>query len=292
MSQPSAEAANRPGRAPTLTDRTIDAVREGIRNGTLVPGELYSVYRLANELGVSRSPVRDALLRLAETGMVAFERNRGFRVVLPDARELAEIIAVRLALEVPAAERAAVRASTADHVALHAEYAAMQASVTAGDDAAFLLHDQRFHTLLLELAGNAHATRIIENLRDATRLVGTSTIRTSRSLDDVYREHQPILDAIQQGDPSAAGAAMRRHLESTGWLLLREAAGGSEASTDSNALWDELVGHPPVGGWSPKDRAQSRPSVGEPPEQFPFEVGTSIETPSLLATSIWIEPQL
>lgn len=245
MSQSPAAGANRSGRPPTLTDRTIQAVREGIRNGTLVPGELYSVYRLADELGVSRSPVRDALLRLAETGMVSIERNRGFRVVLPGARELTEIIAVRLALEVPAAQRAAVRAQETDRQALKAAYEAMQATVSAGDETAFMMHDQRFHALLLGLAGNAHATRIIENLRDATRLVGTSTIRTSRSLDDVYREHRPLLDAIEQGNASAAGAAMRRHLESTGRLLLQEAASGNNGDHNSNALWDDLVGLSP-----------------------------------------------
>lgn len=225
----------------SLTDRTIAAVREGIRSGTLVPGELYSVYRLADELGVSRSPVRDALLRLAETGMVAFERNRGFRVVVPGARELTEIFAVRLALEVPAAQRAAVRATDADRVTLHAEHRAMQHAVLAGDESGFMLHDQRLHGLLLNLAGNAHAARIIENLRDATRLVGASTIKQSRSLDDVCREHLPILDAIDDRDPGAAGDAMRRHLESTGKLLLRGAVGGPDTS-----LWEDLVG--PVSG--------------------------------------------
>ncbi|WP_035764340.1 GntR family transcriptional regulator [Arthrobacter sp. H20] len=233
---PADDAHSPDARTPSLTDRTIEAVRESIRNGTLVPGELYSVYRLAEELGVSRSPVRDALLRLAETGMVAFERNRGFRVILPGARELTEIFAVRLALEVPAAERAAARASDSDRSALHAEHSAMQAAVLAGDEGAFMLHDQRLHGLLLELAGNARSTRIIQNLRDATRLVGASTIKRSRSLDEVYREHRPILDAIDDGDPVAAGAAMRRHLESTGRLLLREASGGQDAS-----LWDELI---------------------------------------------------
>ncbi|MHA7276475.1 GntR family transcriptional regulator [Arthrobacter sp. HLT1-21] len=233
---PAADARAPAARPPSLTDRTIKAVREGIRNGTLVPGELYSVYRLADELGVSRSPVRDALLRLAETGMVAFERNRGFRVVLPGARELTEIIAVRLALEVPAAERAAVRATDADRSALHDQHSAMEAAVLAGDETAFMLHDQRLHGLLLDLAGNGHAARIIENLRDATRLVGASTIRKSRSLDDVYREHRPILDAIDDGDPAAAGFAMRRHLESTGRLLLREASDGNDLS-----LWEDLV---------------------------------------------------
>lgn len=228
-----------PARPTSLTERTIEAVRDGVRNGTFVPGELYSVYRLADELGVSRSPVREALLRLAETGMVAIERNRGFRVVLPGARELAEIMAVRLALEVPAAARAARLASSEDHAALRAEREAMEQAVAAEDEGAFLLHDQRLHGLLLDLAGNSHTTRIIENLRDATRLVGLSTMKNSRSLDEVYREHLPIVSAVERGDGRAAGEAMRRHLESTGRLLLREAAGEND---DVDALWAELIG--------------------------------------------------
>ncbi|WP_309072656.1 GntR family transcriptional regulator [Arthrobacter sp.] len=226
-------------RPPSLTERTIEAVRDGIRNGSFVPGELYSVYQLADRLGVSRSPVREALLRLAETGMVSIEKNRGFRVVLPGARELAEIMAVRLALEVPAAARAARRAGPADRAALEAERESMQQAVRTGNEGDFLLHDQRLHSVLLNLAGNTHAIRIIDNLRDATRLVGMSTIRTARSLDDVYAEHLPILTAVEHGDPAAAADAMRHHLESTGRLLLR---GAATEHDDVDRLWEDYVG--------------------------------------------------
>ncbi len=226
-------------RPPSLAERTIETVRDGIRNGTFIPGELYSVYQLADQLGVSRSPVREALLRLAETGMVVIERNRGFRVLLPDARELAEIMSVRIALEVPAAAQAAQRATDDDRAALQQELAHMRAAVTAGDEGAFLLADQRLHGILLKLAGNSHTIRIIENLRDATRLVGMSTIRTARSLEEVYAEHLPVLTAVGNGDSASAAEAMRRHLESTGRLLLRGAAGEHD---DVDRLWQEYVG--------------------------------------------------
>lgn len=226
-------------RPTSLTERTIEEVRGGIRNGTFVPGELYSVYQLADRLGVSRSPVREALLRLAETGMVSIEKNRGFRVVLPGARELAEIMAVRLALEVPAAARAARRAGPADRAALESERESMQQAVRAGNEGDFLLHDQRLHSVLLNLAGNSHVIRIIDNLRDATRLVGMSTIRTARSLDDVHAEHLPILTAVEHGDPTAAAEAMRHHLESTGRLLLR---GAATEHDDVDRLWEDYVG--------------------------------------------------
>src|SRR5919109_1592521 len=97
----------RVGRAPSLNDQVVEAVRAAIHSGDLAPGELYSAYQIADRLGVSRSPVREALLRLAETGLVRMERNRGFRIVAPAAHDIAEIFAVRLLLEVPASGQAA-----------------------------------------------------------------------------------------------------------------------------------------------------------------------------------------
>lgn len=244
MPKPVSAVAPLPAGPPSLTERTIEVVRDAIRQGTLVPGELYSVYRLSEELGVSRSPVRDALLRLAETGMISFERNRGFRVILPDAHELAEIFAIRLALEVPAAGRAAGAAQEADLEALRLECAAMENAAAAGDEPLFMLHDQRLHALILGLAGNRRVGRIIENLRDATRLVGASTIEKSRTLQDVHREHLPVVEAIAAGDSAAAAEAMHRHLTETGRLLLRGAVQRDGGTVDEGSLWDELVEGP------------------------------------------------
>lgn len=238
-------AARSPGMAPldprgaTLSDRTLDALREAVRTGQLVPGRLYSVYRVADDLGVSRSPVREALLRLAETGMIRFERNRGFRVVTPDAEDLLEVFGLRLDLEVPAAARAAARCTPELARTLARALAAMAAAAADGDESGFLAHDQHLHRAVLEAAGNRRAMTAIEDLRDATRLVGASTTGRSRTLDDVLAEHPPIVDAICAGDPAAAGAAMRDHLGRTAALLLAQAAPDDD---DVQRRWRELVG--------------------------------------------------
>lgn len=226
----------------TLTEKTIEAVRDAIRNGILLPGELYSVYQLAEDLGVSRSPVRDALLRLAETGMVRFERNKGFRVVLPGPQELAEMISVRIALEVPAAGRAASAAILGKDHGLRIECDAMQAAAATQNERLFRLHDQRLHAIILELAGNNYVRRVIENLRDATRLVGASTIRGTRTLAEVYQEHSPIVDAIEAGDSAAAAHAMDLHLKITGRVLLNDALSREGLQTDETILWERLIG--------------------------------------------------
>src|ERR1700733_6256472 len=122
-SQPLGPALNRLSAPPaSLTDQAVAAIREAVRDGALVPGQLYSAYQIAAYLGVSRSPVREALMRLAEAGMVSFERNRGFRIVLPGPRDIAEVFGLRLLLEVPAARQAAGSATTELVAGLRAEF--------------------------------------------------------------------------------------------------------------------------------------------------------------------------
>ncbi len=241
MSAPGHLLAPLTTRSPSLTDQAVDAIRDAVRAGALVPGELYSVYRLADDLGISRSPVREALLRLAETGIVRFERNRGFRIVPPDPRDLAEIFAVRLALEVPAAARAAASADAVLSRALRAELAAMTKAAAAASERDFMVHDQRLHRLILDAAGNRRARDVIENLRDAIRLVAASTIGTSRTLDEVHAEHTPIVESIEAGDPAAAADAMKRHLFHTGRLLLEAAVQAEGQATDADHLWNHFV---------------------------------------------------
>src|SRR5882724_7811071 len=229
--------------SPSLTQRAIEAVRLAIRNGAMVPGELYTVNQLATELGVSRSPVRDALLRLEETGMIKFERYRGFRLQLPGPGELAQIFAVRVALEIPAARRAANCATGEQIAVLRAEGEALRKAALADDELDFMMHDQKLHGLILDFAGNHYARKVIDNIRDATRLVGASTFHSFRTLVEVYQEHLPIVEAIAARDPAAASSAMYQHLRRTGDLLLRKSIGVDSPGVDaeSERLWNEFV---------------------------------------------------
>jgi DNA-binding GntR family transcriptional regulator len=220
--------------AGTLADQVAAEVREGIRAGRYLPGELYSVYGVAEALSVSRSPVREAMLRLAEAGLVEIARNKGFRVLLPDPRDLAEIFAVRLALEVPAAERLA-----RDPVGLEELEAAARAMETARDDATFWDADRRLHRLVLTGAGNRRAGAIVASLRETTALLGEPTGRTRAA---ICAEHRPVVDAVRRGDPAGARRAMREHLTSTGLLLMARAAGVPADDESVRALWDEVAG--------------------------------------------------
>ncbi|HEX6076451.1 MAG TPA: GntR family transcriptional regulator [Micromonosporaceae bacterium] len=225
----------------SLADQVASSLRQAVRSGVLQPGRLYSAYQMADTLGVSRSPVREALLRLAEAGMVEFERNRGFRIVLPKPRDIAELFHLRLLLEVPAARRVASEAPPDLVDELRAQLVDMERAATEHDEIRFMRHDQNLHGAILSAAGNRRLVSLIDNLRDMTRLLGASTVDRSRTLHDVCAEHVPIVDAIAAREPDKAGTAMAQHVTNTGRLLVAQAVAETGDQTGADALWDEVV---------------------------------------------------
>lgn len=194
-------------------------MRDGIAAGELVPGEIYSVYGLADLLGVSRSPVREGMLRLAEAGLVEICRNRGFRIRPPQARDVEEIVEIRLALEPPAARRAAEESTDEQRAEMQEALTAMASAADQGDEPAFWPADRALHDTLLRAAGNARAATIIEQLRAVTALLGPPTTAQGRTLTEILAEHEPIVIAVLARDGAAAEKAMHTHLDQTGSLL-------------------------------------------------------------------------
>jgi DNA-binding GntR family transcriptional regulator len=235
------ELAPLPHSVGRRAEQVMEAVRSALEAGVMRPGIKYSVYQLADALGVSRTPVRDALLRLEEVGVIRFEARQGFRILLPDPREIADIIAIRLALEPPAVSRAAL---VCDHILaarLHERMELLDAAATAGDEPAFAQHDLLLHDHVLEAAGNNRARAIVRSLRESTRLLGGITADRSRSMFDINAEHAPIIAAIVANQPPEAAEAMRSHLTSTGRLLVTQAIRNQDSHLDGAALWAEAV---------------------------------------------------
>ena len=231
-----------PASRPTLAEGVVAAMREGIRDRTFVPGTTYSVQQVADLLGVSRSPVREGLLKLEEAGLVRFARNRGFHLVLPRSRDIAEIFGVRLALEPQAAARVARRGDVQVLAAIAAAMTALRAAAAAGDEAAFWQDDRELHRLLLVGAGNPRAAEIVATLRSTTALLGPPTSAGGRDLAQICAEHAPIVDAVAARDPLTAELAMREHLTSTGLLLVAQSGDLPADHPDVRAIWDDVLG--------------------------------------------------
>lgn len=222
-------------------EQAIAAVRAAIDDGRMKPGVKYSVYQLAEGLGISRTPVRDALLRLEEVGLIKFEARQGFRILLPQPKEIAEIFAVRLALELPAVRKAATASDPALSDALLRRQRLMRDAAAIGNEHEFAHHDLGLHDLILDAADNSRARAIVKTLRETTRLLGANTADKTRTLTDIDDEHTPVINAIIAGQPDEAEAAMRRHLENTGRLLVAQALRTEASDPSVDEIWCAVV---------------------------------------------------
>lgn len=196
----------------SLRDQALSAIRQALITGQIVPGVVYSAASLAAELGVSNSPVREAMLALVDDGLMEAVPNRGYRPVSLTERDLAEIAQVRMFLEVPAAGLAAELGVGGRLGELAELVGVIEESAAAGDLVANLDADRRFHLLLVEACGNQRLTGMVGRLRDQTRLYNLPALAASGALIASAGEHRPLLDAIVSGDRARAEGLMRDHL--------------------------------------------------------------------------------
>jgi DNA-binding GntR family transcriptional regulator len=198
-----------------LREQAKEVIRASIVGGELVSGQVYSATTLSGRLGVSPTPVREAMLDLANEGLVEAIRNRGFRILTMADTDLDEISELRKMLEVPAMRLVAQKASDADLVALETGVAAIEAAAVAKDLAAFLNADRTFHLGLLALAGNTRLVRLVGQLRDQTRLMGLKGMADAGRLAESAAEHRSILEALRARDADRAEYLVRHHLDHT-----------------------------------------------------------------------------
>jgi DNA-binding GntR family transcriptional regulator len=222
----------------SITDQVRESIMQAIIEGRLASGALHSVQTLATAFGVSRTPVREALIELSGQGVVKFERNRGVRIQQTSVHDLEEIFALRILLEVPATHRAVDNGAAGLIESLKDELEAMSAAADAGDEVTMMEHDRRFHMLINQASGNGRLASYIDSLRELVLTRGVSTVGRSRDLAAIVDEHSKIIAAIEAGDAARAASRMKDHLVTTARLLLAQESGGN---LHLSPTWAELV---------------------------------------------------
>lgn len=195
-----------------LRDQALEVIRQALVSGEIRPGDIYSAAALATQLGVSSSPVREAMLTLVNQGLLEPVRNRGYRVVEMSEHDLDEVYEMRQLLEVPGTLRAAANANTEDLDRLSSIATEIEEAAKAGDIPRFLDADRRFHLDLLALCDNRRLVESVAALRDQTRLYGLEKLAESGRLIDSAGEHHDFLDAMAQNDAEQLEIIVRNHL--------------------------------------------------------------------------------
>lgn len=200
---------------PSLADAIYERLWSRLVNLEFPPGGRLSDDALAKELGVSRTPVREALLRLGEVGLVRVTTRRGFAVPAIDAADAAELYDVRAAIEGFATRRATpllTDTEIADHRARQREAHAQARGDSAAASEAFFRADLALHELLQRKGGNRRSARILADVMGQLSLLAMRSALNPSHRVLAIGEHTVILDALAERDPAAAAAAMEAHL--------------------------------------------------------------------------------
>lgn len=197
----------------TFASLVTDQLRDSIVNGILEPGEQLSEVELAQRFGVSRGPVREALQRLIQEGLLRSEPHRGVTVPVLTDDDVLDIYLAREALESAAVRHIIARSRSATcHEALDQHVTAMEKAETTGDWEAVGKADAEFHTALVEATGSQRLLRMFSTVISETRLcLGVLTGAEAR--EALVAEHRQISDWIREGDTERALTALKRHFD-------------------------------------------------------------------------------
>lgn len=220
------------GTSPSLAENVYQSLVRSIREGHYNPGDRIRETVVSKELGVSRTPVREALRRLQSERRVILEPQRGAIVAELDRHEVVELYQLRQQLEAAAARFAAQHASSAEIADM--ERILEQSAAAAGDPRRLNQINWQFHTAIYSAAHNRFLLRSIAAISDEIALLkGRKYLPPSRP-PQLYQEHLRILDAIRMRDSDAAAQAAHDHIEMSLQVHLQMITGQGAEMSDTN----------------------------------------------------------
>jgi len=206
------------GRAPSLADQIHARLKQDIFDFRLLPGDRITESHIAERMGASRTPVREALLRLQRESYVDVLFRNGWQVKPFDFRYFEELYDIRIVLECSAVDRLCQRTrDTATQTTLQQlkqQWSLPPTERTTGGPATCAM-DEAFHGQLVAAAGNREMTRIHQDLTERLRIVRRLDFTQPARIDATYDEHSAILQAIKEGRAAEARLHLQQHIASS-----------------------------------------------------------------------------
>jgi DNA-binding GntR family transcriptional regulator len=199
-------------RPESLAQQGYDTIRRAIRDGKIPRGQLFSESSLAESLGVSRTPVREALLNLYRDGVVEIVPKRGYRLAELDEAAISEIRLLRVALEQLVVGRLCETCTPAQVRELRTILKGVVARSKGRSQADMYSIDEAFHIRMAEMAGLLQIRRELLSVRGKMYLIASGTEVASTRNEAVIREHEELVDALERHDCKAARRAITDHV--------------------------------------------------------------------------------
>jgi len=220
MSQPSSQAQKNTGRQ-SFSDSAYRELKRRILENEFSIGEQYLEQEIAGLLNMSRTPIREALVRLANEGLVEIRPRHGMRVKAISLKDVGEIYEILTALESSAAALATEKGLPDAAVTnLRQAVANMDSALEADDLSGWAAADERFHRLLVELSGNERLQVLVGTFMDQSHRLRMLTLRLRPKPTASNIDHRAVIDAIVKGDADSARRLHRQHREKSGRMLI------------------------------------------------------------------------
>lgn len=197
----------------SLTDEIADIIRERILKGEYRIGEKIKENQIATELKVSRTPIREAFKQLENEGLIDYVPNRGCYAKGFTRQDIEDIYAVRKALEILAVEWAVERITPEEIKSLQEQSDLMEFYATRDDSKKVLEINSDFHSIIYNAAGSRFMAQVLRSYKEYIEQTRKALYDEQRNLEEIFREHKAILDAMKDKDTERAKAAMAEHLE-------------------------------------------------------------------------------
>ena len=209
------------GTRGSAADRAYDELRRRILRNELPVGQVFLEQELADQLRMSRTPVRETLIRLEQDGLVEVRPRHGMRVRPVSAEDVREIYEILTCLEATAAGLLAARRPTPAELApLRRANDDMETALARDDLESWAAADERFHRLLVELCGNARLNSLVGSVIDQAHRVRMLTLRLRPKPTASNQDHAAVVAAVARGDVETAQRVHRRHREKAGRMLI------------------------------------------------------------------------
>lgn len=195
-----------------LSSIAYDALRESILSFHLKQNIVYNEKAVAQELGLSRTPVREALLKLASQGLVTFLPRKGFIVSAYTLEDVEEIFELREMIETSVAKKISANVSDDALKTLKANIATQHKAAAKKDRHSFMLSDREFHFFFFKLSKNKRLVEITDNFQDLCHLMGANALKNEENYERTIVEHEGIVDALESHDALKTEKAVSRHL--------------------------------------------------------------------------------
>ncbi|GAA1820936.1 GntR family transcriptional regulator [Brevibacterium celere] len=219
-------------RPQNLRQSVLNSLRTAIITGELAEGQLVSAPVLGEQLGVSATPVREAMMDLSREGLVETVKNKGFRVTTMTEKDLDDLAQIRLLVEPPVMHAVAANITEEAFPELMRIADACTRGAAEEDLTAYLANDREFHAQVLAFADNPQLTELATSLRQRTRLYGIAGLAKEGKLVDSAREHHELIRLLRDRDGAGAEALLRAHI---GHARSIWATGTTEAAGQSGA---------------------------------------------------------